>query len=187
MAAEGIRKLGRRCMASAAGHLKIAAGLVPLLFLLLGLFTQPVHAGELSLLVNGKAIHINPPAGSNYNESNLGAGIQYEFELIDEKWVPFVTASGFSDSNRNPSYYAGGGIMRRYQVSEKLDLHFDAGVVAFLMTRKDFKNNDPFLGVLPAVSIGTDRVSLNMTFVPKVDPKMTALFFFQLKVNLTKP
>jgi hypothetical protein len=51
------------------------------------------------------------------------------------------------------------------------------------MTRKDVNNNSPFLGVLPVASIGTDMISVNMTYVPKVRPKFAELVFFQLKIN----
>jgi hypothetical protein len=52
------------------------------------------------------------------------------------------------------------------------------------MIRKDFMNDKPFPGVLPVVSFGTDRVALNMTFIPKVDPKMVPILFFQLKIGV---
>ena len=146
-----------------------------------GFFSAGTAADELSLLVNGKAIHINPPAGRNLNESNWGLGFQYDGQIVNKKWIPFVTASGFKDSNRNPSYYAGGGVLRRFQGN---DLHADVGVIAFAMTRKDFKRNRPFLGALPAFSVGTEHVSVNMTYIPKVHPKAVPLWFFQLKIKL---
>lgn len=147
--------------------------------------TAPAQADQWSLLLNGKAIHLDKPAGTDYNEQNWGAGVQYDFDMTQSKWVPFLTASGFKDSNGNPSYYAGGGTMRRFSFGqEKSSLHLDAGVVAFFMIRKDFMNDKPFPGVLPVVSFGTDRVALNMTFIPKVDPKMVPILFFQLKIGI---
>jgi len=135
-----------------------------------------VMADELNLLVNGHAKHISPPKNTNYNERNTGFGLQYDFERAD-KWVPFVMASGFKDSEYHMSYYAGGGIQYRYDVAPSLDnLHADLGVVAFFMTRKNFKNNEPFFGALPALTIGTKHASVNITYVPKVDPKMVALW-----------
>lgn len=145
------------------------------------------QAGDLSLLLNGKAIHINAPANKNYNESNWGAGMQYDFKAVgqDKNWIPFATVSGFKDSLKEPSYYAGGGIVRRYHPLSSFDtLHVDAGLVGFFMTRKDYKDNQPFFGMLPVLSVGTPRVAVNMTYVPKVDPKMVALVFIQLKVTL---
>lgn len=156
-----------------------------LLTCFLGFFGIPASAGELSLLLNGKSIHLDSQPGVRYNEENWGLGFQYDMDPKGSKWVPFITASGFKDSNDNTSYYAGGGYLHRHQFEwGKTSMHFDAGAVAFLMTRKGFKDGDPFLGVLPAFSLGTPRVSVNMTYIPKVDPKMVPLLFFQLKVTL---
>ncbi len=146
-----------------------------------GLASGAAAAAEMHLLVNGKAIHINAPAGSHLNEKNWGLGLQYDGNIVNKKWVPFATVSGFSDSNKNPSYYVGGGALRRFQFD---GTHVDVGAIGFIMTRKNYKNDQPFFGVLPAFSIGTERVSVNMTYIPKVEPKMVALWFFQLKVKL---
>lgn len=147
-------------------------------------FFNIANAGNLSLLVNGKALHMNPPNDTEYNENNWGAGIQYDFESYGKKWVPFVTASGFIDSFENPSYYTGAGFVRRIHLDQKRDSHhFDAGIIGFLMTRKDFRDGDPFFGMLPAFSFGTRRYAVNMTYIPKVDPKMVALWFFQFKIS----
>lgn len=153
------------------------------LLLLLG--AAPVSANQWSLLVNGKAIHLERPAGVKYNEENWGAGVQYDFTSKDSKWIPFLTASGFKDSNKNPSYYAGGGVMYRYAFgSDKNSLHLDTGLVAFAMTRKDYMHGNPFLGALPVVSFGNDRVALNVTYIPKIDPKLIPLLFLQLKIGI---
>lgn len=149
------------------------------------LISAPAQADQWSLLLNGKAVHLEEQAGVDYNEENWGAGVQYDFDMTQRKWVPFITASGFKDSNENPSYYVGGGTVRRFFFGdEKSRLHLDAGLVGFLMVRKDFENGDPFPGVLPVVSFGTDRVAVNVTYIPKVDPKMVPIIFFQLKIGL---
>lgn len=146
----------------------------------------PAAAGDFSLLINGKAIHLDSAPGVTYNERNWGAGLQYEFDPVaDGRWVPFLSASGFLDSNENPSYYAGGGAMRRYPVGPAgWNTHFDLGVIAFLMTRENFHDGDPFFGALPVASFGTRRLALNMTYIPKVDPKMVPILFFQIKVGI---
>lgn len=166
----GVRGVAIRAFAACVGAIVLAA---------------PAAAGNLSLLVNGKAIHLEEKPGVTYNERNWGAGLQYDFEPVaDGRWVPFVTASGFSDSNENPSYYAGGGAMRRYAVGpDHWGAHAELGIVAFLMTRKNFHNGDPFFGALPVASVGTERVAINMTYIPKVDPKMVPILFFQVKVG----
>lgn len=142
------------------------------------------HAAELSLILNGVAKHEEERKKGSFNEENWGAGLQYDFGNETDEWIPLVSLSGFLDSNNEPSYYAGGGIVRRFILSEQFhNLHFDAGVIAFLMTRKDNNNGNPFPGALPIFSLGTRQVSLNITYIPKVSPKMVALWFFQLKIS----
>ncbi|MFN2309393.1 MAG: hypothetical protein ABR553_06600 [Gammaproteobacteria bacterium] len=150
----------------------------------LGLAGVPAHAGEFSLLLNGKAIHLDVPAGGDYNEKNWGLGVQYDMPSAEHNWVPFVTASGFKDSESNTSYYLGGGYLYRYGFHwGRAPMHLDVGAVGFLMKRKHFKGGDLFPGILPALSLGTPWLSINMTYVPKVDPKMVPLLFFQIKVT----
>lgn len=142
---------------------------------------------ELSLLVNGWSRHLDVPEGVHYNEGNYGLGLQYDFNRYREDWVPFVTVSGFKDSMYNMSYYAGGGIMRRFDIAPKLDnLYLDAGLVAFVMTRKNYQDGNPFLGILPVATFGTEHLAVNVAFIPKVQPKLIPLFFFQLKIQLKK-
>jgi hypothetical protein len=127
------------------------------------LIATPAQAGQWSLLINGKAVHLDEQPGIEYNEENWGGGVQYDFDMTPGKWVPFVNASVFDDSNKNLSYYAGGGTVRRFALGkEEGALHLDAGVVSF----------------------GTQRVALNVTYIPKVDPKMVPIVFFQLKIGL---
>lgn len=164
--------------------------LIPIGLLLLALIvaatTHTAQADELHLIANGKAIHLESQPGTNYNESNWGGGFQYDFDKSDSSWVPFVTASGFADSNKNPSYYAGGGWLKRSDFSlAGTSLHTDVGLVAFAMWRQDFNGGQVFPGVLPVVSVGSERVAVNITYIPKVDPKMVPILFFQLKLKLS--
>lgn len=156
------------------------------LLLVLGVGTNAACADGLDLLLNGKAYHMSSGQNSHLNEKNWGAGLQYNFDT-NGNWIPFINASWFKDSNSNASYYAGGGLMRRYLITTDAPrLHIDAGFVAFLMHRKGFHDGDLFPGILPALSVGTDRIALNVTYIPKVDPKMVELLFFQLKIRLGK-
>ncbi len=156
-----------------------------LIFLALCVFIAPSFADDLSLLLNGKAYHLkDAPVGQpSFNERNWGTGFQYDFTDNHTDWVPFITASGFLDSHKNPSYYAGGGMMRRFHKDDS-SLYADVGLVAFLMTRENFRDNKPFPGILPVMTLGTENIAVNITYIPKVDPKMVALFFFQLKVDV---
>ena len=181
------RVQGKILLGNCSKHCSIFCIYAVVALLTLGLSSGASHAGDLSLLINGKAFHINAPAGKEYNERNWGAGIQYDFDPIgrNKQWRPLAMASGFQDSFKNPSYYAGGGLVRRFVPFSSLNnFHVDTGVVAFFMTREDYNNNNPFFGMLPVLSVGTQRVSLNLTYVPKVHPKMVQLVFIQLKVSL---
>ncbi|VAW97024.1 hypothetical protein MNBD_GAMMA21-814 [hydrothermal vent metagenome] len=138
-------------------------------------------AGELHVVVNGKAIHLDD---GNYNEDNWGLGLEYNFTTKTD-WITFVNASWFKDSNYNTSKYIGGGMKRRFRLDNSEDgWFFDAGAIAFLMTRKDFKNNDPFPGILPFVAVGNGPVTMNLTYIPSVSPKYKALLYFQLLVRV---
>lgn len=152
-----------------------------IIFLLMVGLSTSVFADELQVVVNGKAIHLDD---GDYNEENWGVGVNYDFEPED-KWVKFLHASYFKDSNYNTSKYAGGGIKRRYSLDGDRDgWRVDMGLIAFLMTRKDYNNNDPFPGVLPFVSIGNGPVSLNITYIPEVTPKHKDLLYLQLMVRI---
>lgn len=171
---------------SFAGDHRWLTKLLMAAFLLIALaHAGTAKANDMHLIVNGKAIHFNERPDVHYNENNWGAGFQYDFGNKNDDVVPFITASGFKDSNGNPSFYAGGGAMRRYYFNVgDTRLHGDVGGIVFLMTRKAFRDGDPFFGVLPAFSIGGDKIAVNMTFIPKVEPKAVPLLFFQLKISL---
>ena len=166
----------------ASRRISLRAILAQFLAIAACLTTTASAADELSLLINGKAIHLGSPAGSNLNEKNWGLGLQYDWERESDKWRPFATVSEFSDSNNNTSVYAGGGALYRFQFDS---VHVDVGAIGFLMTRKDYNSGDPFPGVLPVLSVGTKNVALNITYVPKIEPKAVPLWFFQLKISLS--
>jgi len=151
------------------------------LMIVLSLSAFHVTADELSVVLNGKAIH---NGGRNYNENNWGIGFEYDFKQED-KWIPFVAGSTFKDSNKQTSNYLGGGYKYRIPLeNDKNGWRVDLAVIAFVMTRKDYRNNDPFVGVLPFVAIGTGNLMLNVTYIPQVTPKTVSLFYFQLKYKI---
>jgi hypothetical protein len=156
-----------------------------LAFVLLFGMALTASAGDLNLLINGKAWHLDSQPGVTYNENNWGAGLHYDLDATSGGWRPFVNASGFKDSNENPSYYAGGGVMYRLWETDKLDnFAIDAGGLVFLMKREGFEDGHWFPGILPALTIGSEHLAVNITYIPKVDPKMVPILFFQLKVRL---
>jgi len=65
-------------------------------------------------------------------------------------------------------------------------MHLDAGIIGFVMTRRDYKINDPFLGAVPFISLGNSLIALNITYVPKIVPKMVAFVYFQATFKLAE-
>ena len=141
-------------------------------------FSQQVVADSLNLVVNGKAFHQEK---KNYNENNWGLGFEYNFEE-DKKWIGFINGGFFKDSNSNRSNYLGAGMKRRFLLTD--EWHIDGGLTAFVMTRKGFRNNDPFLGALPFVSVGTKKFAINATYIPSISPKFVAVVFVQASFKL---
>lgn len=161
--------------------------------LLLALVTGPAAAGNLDVVVNGKSHHVN--SQYDWNENNLGFGLEYEFQQRS-RWIKTVNANYFLDSLENMSYMAGAGLKRRVFETERFGgMYFDAGIVAFLMARKDINNYSPFPGVLPALSLGNRYAGINLTYLPKkavhdiahanvVDPNIGGVVFMQFKISM---
>lgn len=155
-------------------------------------FGGAASAQDWSLVLNGKSIHVN--SSKDWNERNWGLGMEREFDT-QSRWVKVALVNGFKDSQNEMSYMAGGGIKRRFRLRGISDeLYVDLGVVGFLMTRDDVNDNRPFPGLLPAMTVGTDRMALNVTFlsermmdsatnVTRVDPTVSGLVFLQLKLH----
>ena len=153
-----------------------------LLFTLLLLPVQNISAENVYLVLNGKSIHTQKKQGINFNEKNFGAGFQYEMDGISRHWKPFINAGGFNDSFNKPSYYVGGGVFHRFKPLQNFNL--DAGVTAFMMTREDVNDNNPYPAVLPMMSVGTNTAALNITYIPDIDGVSDELWFFQLKIKI---
>jgi len=158
--------------------------MLKLFLLLLSLvFTQQSVAGSLNLILNGKAIHQQK---KNFNEENWGLGFEYNFEE-KKKWINFINGGFFKDSYSNNSNYLGGGSKRRFLLTDDINgWHVDVGMTVFLMTRKDYKNNRPFVGALPYLSIGTDKFAINATYIPSMSPKFVSLWFFQASFKVAE-
>jgi len=160
-----------------------------LIIFYLFMISNLTHANDLHFIINGISHHTNNSSEYKYNESNLGFGLQYDFNNFDKNLVPFINAGGFSDSNENPSYYIGSGLMHRTSVnSYKSNFHIDAGMALFFMSRDRMRNSEIessiFPGILPMLSIGTDTTSVNITYIPEIDNMGTSVWFIQLKLKL---
>jgi len=169
------------------------AALPVLLTLLTTLPWSPANAGELSAVFNGKAFHLG--ASEKWNEANYGLGLEYHFET-ESRWKTLVMANGFRDSNEEMSYMAGGGLHRNLYTTERLNgFYLDAGINAFLMTRKDVNDNRPFPGAVPSLTIGNRYAGINLTYLPAkaveklngaqmADDSISGIVFLQFKVNV---
>lgn len=171
--------------------MQLSAWMTTVAFCLTAGLAESAHAqGNWDVVLNGRAIHVN--AAQKWNEDNWGLGVEREFNPTG-RWVKVALANGFKDSCGEPSYMAGGGLKRRFRLFSD-DLYFDVGMIGFLMTREDVHHNRPFPGALPAVTIGTRRVALNLTYMPNSvvdhvtkanlkDPDMKGVYFLQLKFD----
>ena len=167
-----------------------------LLLVFLSIFmSSPLLAGEFSAVINGKSVHLG--AGSDWNEQNYGLGVEYRF-ASESRWKTIVMANGFRDSDENMSYMAGAGLHRTLFETERLNgLYIDAGVNAFLMTRKDVNENRPFPGAVPSLTVGNRHMGLNLTYLPRqavekfygarmMDRSMKGIAFLQFKVSVSQ-
>ncbi|NOZ37972.1 MAG: hypothetical protein GXP11_07890 [Gammaproteobacteria bacterium] len=146
------------------------------------LFSSELLADKLYFAFNGLSYHFD--RSKNYNETNLGPGLEYDFEQSGN-WVPFIAGGTFRDSNNQDSnYLAGGGKYRIPLSSDWGGLYVDIGLTGVLMTRYDYKNNKPFPVAGPFVSVGNDYVALNAAFIPEFLPKSTSLLYFQIMVTV---
>jgi len=166
-----------------------------LISLLITLPLSSAIGGELSTVFNGKSIHVN--ASEDWNDDNYGLGLEYQF-ATQSRWKKVVMVNGFRDSNEEMSYMAGAGIHRTLFSTDRLNgFYLDAGINAFLMTRKDVNDNKPFPGALPSLTVGNRYAGLNLTYLPKQaveklydarmeDETISGIVFLQFKVNVGK-
>ena len=157
---------------------------------------SPANAnGRFNAIISGKSYHFN--STYHWNEKNVGLGIEYEL-FSTSMWRTTLMANAFRDSTNNMSYMAGGGLHRRLFHTDRLSgLSIYAGLNAFAMTRDDVENSRPFPGILPSLTIGNDKLGLNLTYLPRkaveattnssvVDPTISGILFVQLTIGLDR-
>jgi len=150
-------------------------------------------AGEISAVLNGKSYHVG--STQKWNEANYGLGLEYQFASTS-RWRTRLMANGFRDSNYDMSYMAGAGLHRNLISTSRLDdFYLDVGINAFVMTRHDVRDNRPFPGALPSVTLGNRYGGFNVTYLPMkavesmfdsnmVDESISGIFFLQFKFVL---
>ena len=163
-----------------------------LAFLICVVFVSTADAADWDIVLNGRAVHID--ASRDWNESNWGLGFEREFDP-NARWVKVALGNGFRDSQDQMSYMAGAGIKRRFRLPAlSPHAYLDVGAVGFMMTRKNVDDNRPFPGILPAISVGTRKFALNVTYIPRhmaeraanvkrYDSNLDGIFFVQLKLD----
>ena len=167
---------------------------LPCLAILVLVSTETAFGGELSAVVNGKSFHLN--AAEDWNENNLGFGVEYQFPT-ESRWKTIVMANRFRDSSDQSTFMAGAGLHRTLFASERLQgFYIDAGINAFVMTRKDVDDNRPFPGALPSLTIGTRHMGFNLSYLPRKaveklynahmnDESLTGIVYVQFKLNVS--
>ena len=152
-------------------------------------------AGEFSTVFNGRSIHVG--ASEEWNDTNYGLGLEYQF-TTQSRWKKVLMANGFQDSDAEMSYMAGGGIHRNLYTTDRLHgFYVDAGINAFVMTRKDVNDNRPFPGAVPSLTVGNRFVGMNLTYLPRqavekmyasemMDESISGIIFLQFKMNVSQ-
>ena len=152
-------------------------------------------AGSFNAVLNGRSIHVD--ATEDWNEDNVGLGIEYQFSG-HSRWKKQVMVNGFRDSNEEMSYMAGAGLHRTLFSSDRLNgFYVDAGLNAFLMTRRDVNDNRPFPGAVPSLTVGNRYMGVNLTYLPvkaverlfdtrMMDDTVSGIFFLQFKVGVSQ-
>ena len=152
-------------------------------------------AGNFSAVLNGRSIHVD--ATENWNEDNVGLGLEYQF-ATESRWKKRLMVNGFRDSTDNMSYMAGAGLHRTLFATDRLDgFYIDAGINAFMMTRRDVNDNRPFPGAVPSLSVGNRYMGFNLTYLPvkavermmdlrMMDDTVSGIFFLQFKVDISR-
>ena len=115
-----------------------------------------VRNADLYLDVNGRSKHIGTDIP--YNEENTGFGIS---ATQGNDLVKILTAGGYKNSYGEPSYYAGGGLAKRFGNKN----YMDVGAVGGVVTGYEDKVS-PLAAAL--LSLGRkDRMRLNFLLAPK--------------------
>lgn len=141
----------------------------------------PAQAGDLQIIISGKALHRGT---DDLNENNYGLGLQYEFNP-ERRWIPLVGLASLKDSNNNTSRYVGAGIKRRFRLAPAPQaLNFDVGVFGLAMKRPDYNDDQPFFGAIPFVALSNDWGGINATYVPKVEDDAYPFWYFQFSLKI---
>lgn len=110
-------------------------------------------------------------AKGDFNEFNPGLGIEYG------RFGQFLTAGIMEDSDKNLSWYTGGGLRG------SLNRYIHAGLFLGIVNRED-RGTIP--AILPSLTIGTDKTGINFVYVPPIqiseqDKRKTQVIWLQFR------
>jgi len=156
-------------------HKKAQGGVMRMITCLACFISLNAYAGDVSIQFNGRSYHIE----DGYNQSNNGAGIEYETD--HGSYFRKLTAGSLRNSMNDTSLYAGAVWAWRLK-GDLLDL--DAGVYTGLMTYPSYKDGNAFPVLLPTISIGTTTGGVNFIWIPDRGKELPGAMFVQARVKL---
>jgi hypothetical protein len=142
---------------------------------------------QYSLVINGFSKHFdvnqtNFPNG--LNEKNYGFGVEYNFDKNATQTIEWVLNTGFfKDSLNGTAFYGGGaGLVKLCDFNP---ISLKVGLEGSLFYSSEYNQGKPFLAVFPIINIGTDRYSLNIAIIPRIQQFIDAgVIFAQIKVGI---
>ena len=143
--------------------------------------------GTNNIVINGISKHFDVTESSfpnGVNEKNFGLGYEYNFEKSPDQSIEWLVNTGFfKDSLSGTAVYAGGaGLIKVLQLDS---VHLKFGIEASGFYSSEYNQGRPFVALMPIMNVGTDKISLNITIIPKVSQFIDAgVVFAQLKIRL---
>jgi enoyl-CoA hydratase/carnithine racemase len=143
--------------------------------------------GNYYLVVSGFSKHFNadPKYDQNpLNEKNWGLGLEYQFAKPSEQTMQWLLNIGeYRDSLNTNAFYAGGAGF--YEVYRNTSFYWQIGLQAAYFQSPSYNSGNGFLAVLPAMSLGTDKIAANVVIAPRFAQWMDAgVVYLQLKLKL---
>jgi hypothetical protein len=128
-----------------------------------------LYNGDYYLDINGKSKHLGTDV--KYNEDNHGFGI------TAEKDGKFLTAGKYNNSFNDPSYYAGGGLKKKYG---NKDFYIEPGIMGGIVSGYEDKITPM---ILPMITAGLyDYGALNLMYAPEVKDKNPATLMLNYSI-----
>ncbi len=143
--------------------------------------------GQYSVVINGLSKHFDVDKDvypNGLNELNLGLGAEYDFKKSENQNIQWILNGGFYRDSLNSTavYFGGAGLVNIFKHES---FHVDAGVDVSFFYSKEYNQGNPFIAPVPIINIGTDKVSLNITLIPKLQQIVnTSVVFIQLKIGI---